>query len=152
MNEFPNSICTKHGEDIATLKEKTDNLENRVDDLSVIKSAVIETTTYIKILTESQKEQSVTLSQITQTMIKQNETLDRLNEKIDKTDDKVEDLSQKFEEVKSKQPSDLESKLEAKLEEIDNKSKIDLLILFKQYAIPALLGGGFVYVVTQIVG
>jgi carboxypeptidase C (cathepsin A) len=136
MSDCPNSMQINHSERIATLENDVENLKDRVDDLSIIKDAVIETKTYIKILTKAQEEQSRTMSQITETMNKQNQTLDKLNEKIDSTDEKVDDLNNKF---------------QVKLNEIDDKSKIDILKMAKDWT-PKLIIGGITYYILQIVG
>lgn len=90
---YPNDIILEHAESIASLKTDVNNLKEKVNDLSDIKEAVVETKTYIKILTKAQEEQSKTLSLINQTIIRQNE---KLNDKIDHTDDKVEELKKVF--------------------------------------------------------
>lgn len=59
----------------------------------------------------------------------------------------LKDMNSEIKETKNKVNG-----LEDKIEKIDNKSKIDLLELVKQYAVPAIMGGGIVYFILKVVG
>ena len=122
MGEFPNEILIDHTKQIAELKTDVDNLKDRVNDLSDIKEAVIKLT----VLQEKQTEFSEEFSQ----------TLKTMNVKIDNTNNKVDKLETKFEE---------------KIIEIDNKSKVDLLKVAKDWT-PKLILGGIAYYILQLVG
>jgi predicted nuclease with TOPRIM domain len=120
MGEFPNEIIIEHGEKIAKLETDVENMKEKLDNMADIKEAVVETKTYIKILTKSQEEQSKNMIRITETLNKQNLTLekqnltlDKLNEKIDSTNERVGQLEDKFENV------------EEKFENSENKFMID---------------------------
>jgi chromosome segregation ATPase len=127
MSEFPNDILMEHENKIGKLEADIENLKEKYDTLSDIKDAVVETKTYIKVLTKSQEEQSRNMLQITETMNKQNLTLEKqnltlekLNAKIDSTNKRVGQLEDKFEHI------------EEKFEKSEDKFKIDTRDIEKQ--------------------
>jgi predicted nuclease with TOPRIM domain len=130
MGEFPNEIILDHTKQIAELKTDMKGVKSRLEDLSDIKEAVIKLT----VLQEKQTEFSQEVS----------ETLKVMNAEITETKNEVKNTNDKV--------NGLENKFEEKIHEIDNKSKIDLLELTKQYAVPAIMGGSIVYFILKVVG
>lgn len=128
MSDFPNNIVLEHTTKIAKLETDVDNIKNRLDNISDIRDAVIK-------LTVLQEEQIKFSSEVSETLKVMNSEIKETKKEVKNTNDKVEDLEIKFED---------------KINEIDNKSKIDLLLLFKQYAIPVIMGGGIVYFILQV--
>jgi predicted nuclease with TOPRIM domain len=119
MTECPNAMQQEHIKEIATLRSEVNELQDKVDDLSQIKEAIIR-------LTLLQEEQAKFSEEVS-------ETLKNMNTDIKDTKEQV-------------------GKLEDKIEKIDNKSKIDLLELVKQYAVPVIMGGGIVYFILKVTG
>ena len=140
MGDCPTNMQLDHTKQLATLRSDVDNLENRVDDLSDIKNAIVR-------LTVLQEEQIKLNKEVSN-------TLKEMNEEIKTTRDEVKEIKVEVQDTKVevKNTTNKVNGLEEQIINIDNKSKIDLLELFKQYAIPVVMGGGIVYFILQIVG
>ena len=140
MSEFPNLLQTEHIKAIATLENKVDTLEHRVDTMAVMKDTLIELkalskeqTTYNKKFNEMYEKSIVSNTEFSLTLKNINENLNSLNTQMKGTNERIDEV-------------------EVKIDNIDDKGKVDFLLLIKQYAIPVIMGGGIVYFILNIVG
>jgi predicted nuclease with TOPRIM domain len=140
MSDCPNTMQQEHIKAIATLENDIDNIYHKINDLSDIKEAVVE----LKVLQQEQVKSNKKFEKLYEETMKQNleisTTLKTINENLNSLNKQVNSANERIDGI------------EEKIEQIDEKSKVDLLVLFKQYAIPAILGGGIVYFILQIVG
>lgn len=140
MENCPNTIQQEHIKTIATLENDIDNIYHKINDLSDIKEAVVE----LKILQQEQVKSNKKFEKLYEETMKQNlevsTTLKTINENLNSLNRQVNSANERI------------NNIEEKIEKIDEKSKIDILVLIKQYAIPAILGGGIVYIILHIVG
>jgi len=126
MSDCPNVMQLDHTKQLATLRSEVDELQDKMDDLSQIKEAIIK-------LTLLQEEQNKFSGEVSETLKNMNLEIKATKKEVENTNDKVNNL-------------------EDKIIKIDNKSKVDILDLIKQYAIPVIMGGGIVYFILQVVG
>lgn len=125
MSDFPNEVIMEQGMKIAALRTDVDNLKDRMDDMSEIRNAVVK-------LTVIQEEQIRFSSEVSETLKGINKNLDILNTETKDTNQRV-------------------SSLEEKVEKIDEKSKVDILQMVKDW-IPKLIIGGIGYYILQLTG
>lgn len=137
--ECPNSMQEKHIEAIATLESKVENLENKMDDFSIMKDTLIELKSlskeqsqYNKKFNEMYENSLVSNAEFSNTLKNINTNLNSLNTEIKGTNERLDDV-------------------ENKIIEIDEKSKIDILKMIKDW-IPKLIIGGIGYYILQLVG
>jgi chromosome segregation ATPase len=116
MGEYPNEMCVEHTKDIATLKEKVDSLENKVDDCSTIKDALIELkmvtkeqANYNKKFNEMYEKSLISNIEFSNTLKSINENLNSLNNEVKEakgeikgTNERIDDLEEKFEKENDK--------------------------------------------------
>jgi Zn-dependent M32 family carboxypeptidase len=140
MNECPNAMQLDHSERIATLESEVDELQDKVDDFLTMKDTLIE----LKSLSKEQAEYNKKFNEMYENSLVSNaefsNTLKNINNNLNSLNTEMKGTNERIDNI------------EDRLVKIDNKSKIDLLELFKQYAIPAIMGGGIVYFILQIVG
>lgn len=140
MNECPNAMQQEHIKAIATLENDIDNIYHKIGDLSDIKEAVVE----LKILQQEQVKNNKRFEKLYEETMKSNleitSTLKGINENLNSLNVEIKGANERIDGI------------ENKINEIDNKSKIDILVLVKQYLVPAIMGGGLVYIILQIVG
>jgi uncharacterized protein Yka (UPF0111/DUF47 family) len=140
MNDCPNAMQQEHIKAIATLENDVDTIYRKINDLSDIKDAVVE----LKVLQQEQVKSNKKFEKLYEETMKQNleitSTLKTINENLNSLNKQVNSANERIDGI------------EEKIEQIDEKSKVDLLVLFKQYAIPALLGGGIVYFILTVIG
>jgi predicted nuclease with TOPRIM domain len=128
MGEFPNEIIIEHTKQLATLRSEVDELQDKVDDMSQIKEAIIK-------LTILQEEQNKFSGEVSETLKEMNIEIKETKTEVKNTNDKVNKLENKFEK---------------KIIEIDEKSKVDLLNLAVK-ATPWLISLGLGTYIIQII-
>jgi predicted nuclease with TOPRIM domain len=140
MGDCPNALQQEHIKAIATLENDVDTIYRKINDLSDIKDAVVE----LKVLQQEQVKSNKKFEKLYEETMKQNleitSTLKIINENLNSLNKQVNSANERIDGI------------EEKIEQIDEKSKVDLMVLFKQYAIPAILGGGIVYFILTVVG
>jgi predicted nuclease with TOPRIM domain len=129
MGECSNELVIEHTKELTKLRSEVDELQCKVGDMSQIKEAIIK-------LTILQEEQNRFSGEVSETLKEMNSEIKETKEEVRNTNDKVNGLETKFEE---------------KIIEIDNKSKIDILMMVKDW-IPKLILGGIAYYILQVVG
>jgi predicted nuclease with TOPRIM domain len=129
MSECPNTMQQEHIKELATLRSEVNELKDKMEDMSAIKEAIVKLT----ILQEKQTEFSEDVS----------ETLKEMKVEIRETKTEVKSTSERV--------NDLENTFEEKIIEIDNKSKVDLLKIAKDWT-PKLIVSGIAYYILQLVG
>jgi len=139
MENCSNEMQIKHTSQIAKLETDMENVKDKIEDLSDIKDAVVETKTYVKILSESQKEQSKINQEFSTTLKSINKNLDILNMETIETKNEIKNTNKKI------------NTLENKIVEIDDRSKVDILKLLKDWT-PKLIVSGIAFYILQLVG
>jgi len=140
MSECPNQLQQEHIKSIATLETKVENLEHKVDDFSIMKDTLVE----LKALSKEQSSYNKKFNEMYEKSIVSNiefsNTLININANLNSLNSEIKGVNERIDEV------------ELKIDGIDDKSKVDFLILVKQYAIPVIMGGGIVYFILSVVG
>jgi septal ring factor EnvC (AmiA/AmiB activator) len=132
MSEFPNDLIIEHGEKIAKLETDVDNVKKQLNDWSDIKEAVVE----LKVLQQEQ--------------VKSNKKFEKLYEETTKSNMEITSTLKGINENLNSLNIRTNS-LEEKIDEIDERSKIDILKMAKDW-IPKLIIGGIAYYILQIAG
>lgn len=135
----------EYGERIAKLEIKTDTIEKRLEDLSEIKTAVVRLT----LLSEQQLEHNERVGKTLETI---NSNLSSLNAHAEVTNERLSDLEGKvscYEDVS--RTSDKVNNLEKRVDNLDDKSKVDIVKIIV-WAVPGLLGAGITFFILKIVG
>jgi uncharacterized coiled-coil DUF342 family protein len=139
MSECPNTMQTEHIKELATLRSEVDGIVKKVDDISIMKDTLIELkalskeqASYNKKFNEMYEKSILSNAEFSNTLININANLNSLNTEMRGTNERID-------------------KVEVKIDEIDEKSKVDFLTLMKQYAIPVTMGGGIVYFILSVV-
>lgn len=116
----------------------------------VLTQQSIETT---KELSLTLKEFSVTLINISNSLSRSDERMQEMGKVISKIDEKVDILEQNLDGKVSDLEEDMDKRvhdLSCKIEEVEDKSKFDILLYVKQNFVKILLVlGGIAYVVSQ---
>ena len=139
MENCSNEMQIKHTSQIAKLETDMKNVKDRIDDLTIIKDAVVETKTYVKILSKSQEEQSKINQEFSTTLKSINKNLDILNMETIETKNEIKGTNKRIDT------------LENKIIDIDEKSKVDILKILKDWT-PKLLVTGIAFYILQLVG
>lgn len=135
---------------MCVLETKVDALEDRVDNLGEIKSAVIELTLlsrqqleYNKKFTETHEQLLVSNAKLGVILNSINDSLTNMNEELKCTNERVNEFENKV-DIKF-------DKVDVQFDGLENKSKIDLLDIIKK-PVATLLLGGLTFWILQLVG
>lgn len=131
MSDFP---CTKHSEDIASLKTEVKNIKYNLNNMTDIRDAVVKLT----VLQEEQAKSSQEVSEILKDM---REEIKETKVEIKETKIEVKNTNDKV--------NGLEDKFEKKISEIDDKGKLDWIKMVKDW-MPKLILGGAIYYILQL--
>ena len=150
---------------LTKLETKMDTVEHKVKELYSMSDAVLR----LVIIQEGQEERNrkfdITYelqikinSQVNSTLENINQNLNMINEEMKCTSNKVSDLENKMDEKlahSQKNSEESDQKLITRLNEINDKSKIDVLEILKKTIVSTivpLLGGGLVFYFLQLTG
>ena len=132
-----NFMEKNHGIRITKLETKMDNIEKKVDDFSDIAEAV----TKLSLLSEQQIERNKKLDELYEKVIISNtefgSTLKVINKNLTCMNDELINANKRI------------SNLEDKMDVVNNKSKVDLLEVAKNW-IPKLIAGGAIFYLLQL--
>lgn len=153
MSDCPNAMQTEHIKELATLRSEVDGLVKKVDDISIMKDTLIE----LKALSKEQASYNKKFNEMYEKYILSNQevsmTLSNINENLNLMNAEIKGTNKRIDLLENKVDNKVENnQINERLNELDNRSKVDILLLFKQYAIPVIMGGGIVYFILQIAG
>lgn len=139
MSECPTAMQLDHCERLAKLETEVDELQNKVDDFSIMKDTLIE----LKTLSEEQSEYNKKFNEMYEKSLTSNaefsNTLKNINNNLNSMNIEIKGTNERIDGI------------EDKINEIDEKSKIDILKIIKDWT-PKLIVGGVAYYILQLAG
>lgn len=135
---------------LSVAETKIDNITKELDELSDIKSVIVELSLLSKQQVEYNKKSTDTYESLVMSNTRFAITLENINKNLMCVNDEIKHTNSRISTLETSMLSDNKD-LSESISDIENKSKVDLLELAKP-VIPSLIAGGFFFWLLQILG